>query len=468
MRASDPIFEIGLTHGRPPAGGPLLAAHARRRWPRTSATRPTVDTRSCAWTRSASGRGGATSGTVPRSARRSTRSAPRARGEAPGGARPRGCLSATRSSSASGPNGLAAAIVLARAGRAWSRCSRARETLGGGCRSAELTLPGFVHDTCSTVHALALASPFLRELPLAEHGLELVHPDAPLAHPLDDGTAVMLERSVERDRGRRSGADARAYRRLFEPLVRDAAAAHARAARAAAPAAPSARDGALRARAALRSAAGLSRSRFEGERARALLAGCCAHSMLPLERAGRARRSGSCSRSARHAVGWPVARGGSQRLADALAAHLRSLGGDDRDRATGGVARRARRRRAPCCSTSRRASSIALAGHRLPGALPPAPRALPLRPGRLQARLGARRADPVDGAGGRARGHACTSAARSTRSPRRSEAVSARRASRAPVRAARAADASSIRRARRRASTRRGRTATCRTARRAT
>lgn len=96
----------------------------------------------------------------------------------------------------SGPNGLSAAIVLARAGRRVSVIEGA-ETVGGGCRSEELTLPGFVHDTCSTVHALALASPFLSDLPLAEHGLELLHPGAPLAHPLDDGSAVVLERSVE-------------------------------------------------------------------------------------------------------------------------------------------------------------------------------------------------------------------------------------------------------------------------------
>ena len=95
----------------------------------------------------------------------------------------------------SGPNGLSAAIALARAGRRVT-VLEGSETIGGGCRSEELTLPGFVHDTCSTVHALALASPFLSRLPLAEHGLELVHPGAPLAHPLDDGSAALLERSV--------------------------------------------------------------------------------------------------------------------------------------------------------------------------------------------------------------------------------------------------------------------------------
>ena len=105
----------------------------------------------------------------------------------------------------SGPNGLAAAIALAKAGRGVSLLE-GQETVGGGCRSAALTLPGFVHDTCSTVHALALASPFLSRLPLAEHGFEAVHPEAPLAHPLDDGTAVMLERSVDRTAGSRESA----------------------------------------------------------------------------------------------------------------------------------------------------------------------------------------------------------------------------------------------------------------------
>ena len=119
-----------------------------------------------------------------------------------------------------GPNGLAAAIVLAQAGRRVTLIEGA-ETVGGGCRSEELTLPGFVHDTCSTVHALALASPFLSSLPLAQHGLELVHPEAPLAHPLDDGTAVVLERSVE-ETAQGLGPDAQAYRRLFDPLVRNA------------------------------------------------------------------------------------------------------------------------------------------------------------------------------------------------------------------------------------------------------
>src|SRR5437879_10837306 len=95
-----------------------------------------------------------------------------------------------------GPNGLAAAITLAREGKS-VRVLEAASTVGGGCRTAELTLPGFRHDVCSAVHALAAGSPFLRELSLRELGVELVHPDLPLAHPLDDGTAAVLARSVD-------------------------------------------------------------------------------------------------------------------------------------------------------------------------------------------------------------------------------------------------------------------------------
>jgi phytoene dehydrogenase-like protein len=224
----------------------------------------------------------------------------------------------------SGPNGLAGAIALARAGLK-VRVIEGRESVGGGCRSEELTLPGFVHDTCSTVHALAIASPFLSRLPLAEHGFELVHPDAPLAHPHDDGSAVMLERSVA-ETAAQMGADAAAYRTLFDPLVRDADKLFYETL------------GPLRAprhplvlarfaRSALRSARGLVRSRFEGERARALIAGCAAHSMLSL-RTPASAAFGIVLASSAHSVGWPVARGGSQHLAEALASHLRALGGE--------------------------------------------------------------------------------------------------------------------------------------------
>jgi phytoene dehydrogenase-like protein len=223
----------------------------------------------------------------------------------------------------SGPNGLAAGIVLARAGRSVT-VLEGSATLGGGCRSEELTLPGYVHDTCSTVQALALASPFLSGLPLAERGFELVHPEAPLAHPLDDGSAVILERSVDQTAGG-LGADAAAYRRLFGPLVDNASVLFREIL---GPLRPPRHPLAMArfGRLAIRSAAGLARARFEGERARALLAGCAAHSMLHL-RAPASAAFGLVLAMAAHRCGWPVARGGSQRLADALAAHLRSLGG---------------------------------------------------------------------------------------------------------------------------------------------
>ncbi len=223
----------------------------------------------------------------------------------------------------SGPNGLAAAILLAEAGLAVTVIEGA-ELPGGGCRSEELTLPGFVHDTCSTVHALALASPFLSRQPLAEHGLELVHPEAPLAHPLDDGTAVILERSVEQTAAG-LGADSGAYRALMRPLVDDADALMGEVL---GPLRPP-RHPLLLARFGLhglRSARALARSRFEGERARALLGGLSAHSMLSL-RAPVSAAFGLVLGASAHAYGWPVARGGSQQLTEALLGRLRALGG---------------------------------------------------------------------------------------------------------------------------------------------
>jgi phytoene dehydrogenase-like protein len=223
----------------------------------------------------------------------------------------------------SGPNGLAGAIALARA-RVPVTVYEANDTIGGGCRSEELTLPGFVHDTCSTVHALAVTSPFMRGVPLAEHGFEAVHPEVPLAHPLDDGTAVILERSIEATAAG-LGPDGRAWRRLFGPLVRNW---DALIAEILGPAKPP-RHPLVMARfglGAIRSAAGLARSRFDGARARALFAGCAAHSMLSL-RTPVSASFGLVLAGSAHAVGWPVARGGSQKLADALASCLRSLGG---------------------------------------------------------------------------------------------------------------------------------------------
>ena len=122
-----------------------------------------------------------------------------------------------------GPNGLAAAIELARAGRS-VRIYEAADTVGGGTRSAELTLPGFIHDVCSAAHPLGIASPFFQSLDLARHGLEWVHPDAPVAHALAPGRSVVLERDLS-DGGtairEALGADAAAWARLFGPLARD-------------------------------------------------------------------------------------------------------------------------------------------------------------------------------------------------------------------------------------------------------
>ncbi len=221
-----------------------------------------------------------------------------------------------------GPNGLSAAIVLAQAGQRVT-VLEARSTVGGGSRSAALTLPGFIHDICSTVHVMAAASPFFRTLPLQRYGLEYIEPPASLAHPLDDGTVAVLERSIDVTAGR-LGRDARAYRSLMAPIVSDWA--RLETAVMGPPAIPRhpftlARFG----RHALQSMTSLSRM-FEGAPARALLAGIAAHGMLPLDRrpsAGVALTLGALG----HTHGWVFPRGGAQRLSDALAAHLESAGG---------------------------------------------------------------------------------------------------------------------------------------------
>jgi phytoene dehydrogenase-like protein len=225
----------------------------------------------------------------------------------------------------SGPNGLAAAITLARAGL-MVLLLEAKDTVGGGTRSAELTLPGFVHDVCSAVHPLGVSSPFFRELPLGEHGLDWIHPPAPLVHPLDDGTAVVLERSVVTT-GETLGRDATTYQKLIAPFVADwdKLAEDVLGPLSIPPRYPFvlARFG-LR---AIRSATGLAESLFEGERARALFAGMAGHSMLPLKRLPTAA-FGLLLGIMGHAVGWPIPRGGSQRIAGALACFLQSLGGE--------------------------------------------------------------------------------------------------------------------------------------------
>jgi phytoene dehydrogenase-like protein len=224
----------------------------------------------------------------------------------------------------SGPNGLAAAVELARAGRSVA-VLEAEDTVGGGIRSAELTLPGYVHDLGSAIHPLGYASPFFKTLPLEEHGLEWIHPPAPLAHPFDDGTAAVLERSVQ-ETADSLGPDAAAYRKLMEPVVADwdrligsllgppRVPRHPLAL---------ARFGLQ----AIRSARGLAKSVFESERTRGLFAGNAAHSFLPLEKPPSAS-FGLILGALGHVNGWPFPKGGSQKIADALGSYLLSLGGE--------------------------------------------------------------------------------------------------------------------------------------------
>jgi phytoene dehydrogenase-like protein len=222
----------------------------------------------------------------------------------------------------SGPNGLAAAIVLQQAGLA-VLLIEGKDGLGGGLRTAELTLPGFRHDICSAIHPLAAASPYFQTLPLAQYGLEYLTPPVAAAHPFDDGTAAAALTSIDATAAT-LGPDADAYRRLLAPLVaqwpslvRDAL-------------------GPLRfppnpvalARfglSALLPATVLAK-RFSGEKARGLLAGMAAHAIQPLSNLTTSA-IGLVLLMAAHRGGWPLPRGGSQSIADALVAHFRALGG---------------------------------------------------------------------------------------------------------------------------------------------
>lgn len=225
----------------------------------------------------------------------------------------------------SGPNGLAAAVTLARAGRS-VLVLEARGSIGGGTRTEALTLPGFLHDVCSAIHPLGVASPFFRRLPLADHGLQWIHPPAPLAHPLDDGTAILLERSIDLT-AETLGEDAAVYRRLFWPLVSDWRGVLADVL---GPLPLPPRRPLTLARFSLRAiwpARALARAVFRCDRARALFAGLAAHSIQPLENPLTAA-FGILLGMLGHAAGWPLARGGSRRIADALASILRSHGGE--------------------------------------------------------------------------------------------------------------------------------------------
>jgi phytoene dehydrogenase-like protein len=222
-----------------------------------------------------------------------------------------------------GPNGLAAAIELARAGRS-VRIYEAADQVGGGTRSAELTLPGFIHDPCASVHPLSLASPFFRSLDLGRHGLEWVQPEAPVAHALVPGQSVVLERDLAAV-GDALGRDADAWRRLFGPLVREW---ERLVPTLLAPVLRPPRHPILLARfglPALLPASSLARLAFRDPAARALFAGMAAHSMLRLGQPLSAS-FGLVLGLLAHAVGWPLARGGSGAIAAALEAEARALG----------------------------------------------------------------------------------------------------------------------------------------------
>jgi len=223
----------------------------------------------------------------------------------------------------SGPNGLAAAIALARAG-ASVLVLEAADEIGGGARSGELTLPGFTHDLCSAVHPMGILSPFFRELPLEEHGLVWIRPPASVAHPMPEGEAVLLYRSLERTCAQ-LGADAAAWRRMVSPFLE---APERLLADVLAPLRiPGDPIQMLRfGIRALFSANRLARLLFRGERARALFAGCAAHSVLPLTQPLTAALGLLFSLTA-HAEDWPVAQGGSRAIARALGSCLKSLGG---------------------------------------------------------------------------------------------------------------------------------------------
>lgn len=225
----------------------------------------------------------------------------------------------------SGPNGLAAAIRLAQAGKR-VLVYEANETIGGGSRSAELTLPGFIHDTCSAIHPLGIGSPYFKTLPLEKYGLEWIQPSAPLAHVWDDGTAVIIERNVKQT-ALNLGRDGAMWARIFSPLTSrwDSLA-------------PMILGSLLRFPRnpfllgyfgvwALWSAKFFARTLFKEEKTRGLFAGLAAHSTLALEEPLTASFGLVLGLTAQ-AVGWPLPRGGSQKISDALAAHLRALGGE--------------------------------------------------------------------------------------------------------------------------------------------
>jgi phytoene dehydrogenase-like protein len=222
----------------------------------------------------------------------------------------------------SGPNGLAAAILMQQNGLS-VLLIEGKETIGGGMRSAELTLPGYIHDICSAIHPLAVSSPFLATLPLAEQGLKYIYPDVAAAHPFDDSSAAILKDSIHETAGQ-FGVDRQAYIDLIQPVVNDW---------------PSIAPDALgplhfpkhplaMARfgmKALRSASSVA-GRFKTEQAKGIFAGMAAHCMQPLTNLSSAATA-LILLSTAHLKGWPLPKGGSQQIANVLATYFVSLGG---------------------------------------------------------------------------------------------------------------------------------------------
>jgi phytoene dehydrogenase-like protein len=224
-----------------------------------------------------------------------------------------------------GPNGLAAAIVLAQNGLK-VEVFEAQPQPGGAARTLELTLPGFLHDFGSAVHPLAVGSPFFSSLPLSNYGLEWIHSPCPLAHPFDDGTAITLERDL-RVAESVLDADGKAWRRLMQPFADRWSELSPEVLRPLHLLSPHpfllARFGAV----AFPSANLLARLLFRGERTKALFAGLAAHSFLSLD-APLSAAFGVLLGAAAHAVGWPIPRSGAQSITTALSRHLASLGGE--------------------------------------------------------------------------------------------------------------------------------------------
>jgi phytoene dehydrogenase-like protein len=221
-----------------------------------------------------------------------------------------------------GPNGLGAAITLQQSGLS-VLLLEAKDTIGGGLRSSQITLPGFTHDVCSAIHPLAVGSPFFKTLPLNQHGLEFLYPTIPAAHPLDDGTAAILDYSLE-NTARLMERDEKAYLQLISPIVKDWP--------------KIARNvlGPLRypkypfslSRFGMHALlpATLIEKYFSSEKGKALWAGMAAHSMLPLNHVATSA-IGLILLTTAHKRGWPIPKGGSQSIANALASYFRSCGG---------------------------------------------------------------------------------------------------------------------------------------------